>query len=157
MQINQTTQASSIYQLQSQRSVTPKTYDNNTSTQAISDQVSISSAGRNAEAKWQAIADKYDVTNISTHERGAMTNELMENKLISSTEALTMMAPISMNHDPETKVNFLDLTKKGLEFAKSNGAPQKQIELMERVANILEQLHGLAGRTDNNTQSKRGF
>ncbi len=151
MKINQTVQASHLYQMQSQPSETQKSDNVSTSIQGTSASVRISSAGRNAEHNWQAIADKYDVTNISTYERGAMTAELLENKLISSTEGLSLMAPLSINANPETKINFLDIMQKGFEAAKSNGTSQKQIELMKSTVNTLHQLHALAGNKDNNT------
>ena len=122
-----------------------------------SDQVSISAAGRNAEDKWQAIADKYDMTNISLHERGAMTAELLENKLISSAEGLAMMAPNSMNEDPDTKVNFLDMTQNGLEAAKSNGTPINQIKIMESLVGILDQLYSLASNNNGNSVSSMNY
>lgn len=119
-----------------------------TGTSEKADQVSLSAPGRTAEGKWLTIAGKYDVTNISTRERGAMGSELAENGLISSLEGMALMAPLSMDDDLDTKVNFLEISRESLEVAKSNGASAKQVELQESVVKILEELHGLASSAD---------
>ena len=45
------------------------------------DTVSISNAALNAEAKWQAMSDKYDMTNISGNEVLDMARELFDSNL----------------------------------------------------------------------------
>jgi hypothetical protein len=153
MQINQATQAGHIYRMQSQPSAAQKSDNGITSTQAASDQVSIRPAGRNAEGNWQAIADKYDVENISMRERGAMAQEFLDNGLISSEEAMVMSRPYKLNDDLDTKRNWLDISQGALEFAKQNGSPTKTTELMKRTVYILEQLQALAGNSDNNREN----
>lgn len=150
MQINQ---AGHIYQTQSQHSAAQKSDSGNTSAQAAGDQVSISPTGRNAEGNWQAIVDKFDVTNISMRERGAMAQELLDNGLISSEEAMFMSRPYKLNDDLDAKRNWLDISQGALEFAKQQGSPTKTIELMERTVNILEQIFALAGNIDNNREN----
>jgi len=143
MQVNSASTISALYQQNSQghSSASTKTQDGQ---RTIDDSVSFSNAGRNAEQNWQAIAAKYDVTNINYQDRGAMTNELMSAGLIPSEVGLAMMAPSSMNFDPNKPENFLQSSKQSLEFAKSNGAPQQQVNLMENTVNVLETLYKLS-------------
>ena len=150
MQINQ---VGHIYQTQSQLSAAQKSDSSKTSAQDAGDQVSISPAGRSAEDNWQAIADNFDVTNISMRERGAMTQELFNDGLISSEEAMLMSRPYKLNDDLDTKRNWLDISQGALEFANQQGSPTKTIELMESTVNILEQLFALSGDIDNNREN----
>ena len=143
MQITPTIAANRI-QPQTQHQLPTIQSTENNSASETGDQVSLSAPGRTAEGKWLTIAGKYDVTNISTRERGAMGSELAENNLISSLEGMALMAPLSMDDDLDTKVNFLEMSREGLAAAKSNGASAKQVELQESVVKILEELHGLA-------------
>ena len=73
------------------------------------------------ETKLADIGSRYDVTNISQNEMGGMISELLDNKLISSTDGLHLMAPRAMNVDPEIKFDLLATTQKALNFAKENG------------------------------------
>ena len=111
------------------------------------DSVSISDAGRNAEAKWQEISQKYDVTNISQNEMDNMVSNLIDNKLISSTDSLYLMAPRSMNLDPDVKFDLLSTTRKSLVFAKENGGSVEEIKNKERAMAILDTLRNLSNNT----------
>ena len=105
--------------------------------------VTISSAGKNAEDKWQTIANKYDVTHMSHSEVSAMTEELYDNKLIEKDVMLHMMAPASMNQDFELKYNVLDQSRDSFEFAKNIGGNPEQLDKQRRVFEIFQQLNGL--------------
>lgn len=109
----------------------------------INGDVSISYAGRQAEKNWLSIAGEYDVTNITDNERIAMTNDLLNGKLISPEEGLSLIAPISMNHDNNEKVNYLNIQERNLNFSKSNGASHEQIDLLQRTVDILKKIHTL--------------
>jgi hypothetical protein len=95
------------------------------------------------EAKLADIGSRYDVTNISQNEMGEMVSELVDNKLISSTDGLYLMAPRSMNLDPEVKFDLLASTRKSLAFAKEQGTSAEDIKNIERAVDILENLQEL--------------
>jgi len=95
------------------------------------------------EAKLADIGSRYDVTNISQNELGGMVSELGDNDLISSTDSLYIMAPRSMNLDPEVKHDLLASTRKSLAFAKEQGTSAEDIKNRERVVDILEELQEL--------------
>jgi hypothetical protein len=114
------------------------------------DTVTISHAGKNAEDKWQAIANKYNVTNMSQTEVGAMTEKLYDNKLIPKDVLLHMMAPASMNQDFDKKDNVLDRMRDSLVFSKNSGGNTEQVEKQRRVVEIFERLNGLLS---NDSQS----
>jgi len=103
-----------------------------------------------AEARWQQIAGNYDVTNISTRERAAMTGELLESGLISSTEGMALAAPYSMNENLDTKRDYLTISREALAFSKQNGASPQQVELQQKIAGILEKLFTLTDTAANN-------
>jgi len=111
------------------------------------DTVSISDAGLNATANWQKIANNYDVTNISQNEMANMVSSLTDSQLVSSTDSLYLMAPRSMNLDPEMKFDLLATTEKSLSFAKENGGSDDSIRNQERVVDILKNLQELFGKT----------
>ncbi|MGO5000509.1 hypothetical protein [Oceanisphaera sp. W20_SRM_FM3] len=93
---------------------------------------------------WQEIAKKFDVSNISQNEMGDMVSNLVNNKLISSTDSLFLMAPTSMNQDPEIKYDLLESMRKRLDSAIANGNTQDQIKKTENAFNIIEQLKNLS-------------
>ena len=142
MQINLNIPETKIYQTQITNTIGKQSPIDNASQKSSDVSVTLSETGKNAEKKWLD-----DVTNISTNERSTMTGELLNNGLISSPEAMVLVAPISINHDPTTKINFLEQTRQGLDFAKNNGATQKQIELWEKSLEVLEQLNTLSSKT----------
>ena len=111
------------------------------------DTVSISNAGLNATANWQKIANNYDVTNISQNEMANMVSSLTDNKLVSSADGLYLMAPRSMNLDPEMKFDLLATTEKSLNFAKENGGSIDGIRNQERAVDILKHLQELFSKT----------
>ncbi|PHR25859.1 MAG: hypothetical protein COA36_13400 [Desulfotalea sp.] len=106
--------------------------------------VSISSAGRNAEDKWQEIADKYDMTNISANEIMGMAEELYDNKLISSSQMLDMYTLPSIDFNPDEKINYVAHVTKELESLKSHndGSIQMKnaIEAKSRVFDIVKRI-----------------
>ena len=114
----------------------------NTTKKTETDTVSISSAGRNAEAKWQEIANKYDMTNISWNEVMGMAKELYDNKLISSGQMLDMYTPPSIDFNLDEKVNYVAHVTKELESLKlhSDGSAQMRnaIEAKSRVFDIVK-------------------
>ncbi|MDH3326448.1 MAG: hypothetical protein OEM38_07015 [Gammaproteobacteria bacterium] len=112
-------------------------------TAAATDTVSISNAGLNANDKWQDIANKYDVTNISQNEAGSMVSELFDNKIINSTDALYLMAPRAMNINPEVKFDFLATARKSLDFLKQNGGSPEGIKNQENALATLNNIHEL--------------
>lgn len=111
------------------------------------DTVSISHAGLNATANWKKIANNYDVTNISQNEMANMVASLTDSTLVSSTDGLYLMAPRSMNLDPEMKFDLLATTEKSLSFAKENGGSFDSIKNQERVVDILKNLQNLFSKT----------
>jgi len=115
-----------------------------TTPQTIVNKVSISNTARNADNNWLKIAQKYDVTNLSSHERGEMTRELVNSGVISSDIGLALVAPISVGHDPNTKVDYLRLTEDNLNFHKSHTSSGKQTILLERTLTVLEKLYNLS-------------
>lgn len=111
------------------------------------DSVNISSSGLNAAANWQKSAHNYDVTNISQNEVADLVSELTGNQLISSTEGLYLMAPPSMNFEPDTKFDLLASTEKSLAFSKENGGSVDSLKNLENVVDILKTLQELLGKT----------
>jgi len=143
MQVSNNTYAYSINNIQSDKSSPVTAVSNSTTTKAQTDTVTISHAGRNAEEKWQDIASKYDVTNMSQSEVGKMTEELYDNKLIPKDVLIHMLAPASMNQDPDQKYDVFSQMRKSLEFAESIKTDPIQIEKKRQVIEIFERLHGL--------------
>lgn len=84
------------------------------------DIVSISDTGRNAEEKWQEIADKYDMKNISGHEVLGMAKELYDNKLISGDDYLSMYVPSGIDDNLNDGGNYIDRTAKELASLKEH-------------------------------------
>ena len=95
------------------------------------------------EAKLADIGSRYDVTNLSQNELGEMVSELLDNKSISSIDGLHLMAPRSMNLDPDVKFDLLASTRKALAFSKEHGDSVEGIKNQERVADILKNLQEL--------------
>ena len=106
------------------------------------------SAHLSGTSGWQTIANKYDVTNISTNERAAMTQELLDNQFISNDVGLTMMAPLSMNENMNQKVDYLKITRDSYEFLSKRGGDPKQLELLKQSLETLERLHSLSSKTN---------
>ncbi|WP_415886531.1 hypothetical protein ACMXYO_00755 [Neptuniibacter sp. QD37_6] len=150
MQVNQ---AGYIQQGQNRSSTLPIANDTNSSAQATHAQASISPVAHNAGNNWQAIADKYDVTNISMRERGAMVNELVQSGFLSSEEAMMMARPYKINDEPNVKRNWLEISQGALEFAKQNGSPASTIELMEKNVSTLAKLNQLGRNSDQSFAS----
>lgn len=140
MQIGHLTQTENIYQArQKVASSTPP--ETNTNKQ---DPVSISSTGRNAEAKWQDIASQYNMTDISTKERASMADELRKDNSISAEQHLRLAAPLNMDDDLSTKVDYLTLARNSKAVAEGVPAALKSL-------NILEHLHELSENINNKT------
>jgi len=135
-------QANSIYQIQATTSNVLKISGNPIQSRTA-DTVNISSAGLNASSNWQKIANNYDVTNISQNEMASMVTSLTDDKLISSTDGLYLMAPRSMNLDPDVKFDLLATTRKALAFDKEYGSSAEEINNKKRAIGILETLQDL--------------
>ncbi len=147
MQINNNAQANSIYQMQNRLSNASNNSAAPIQSKTINDTVSISSAGLNAKDNWQRVANDYDVTNISQNEIVGMTSELMDNGLISSRDGLHLMAPRSVDNDPEVKYDLLASMRESLAFAKENGGSAEELKIIERSVDILESLQDLSRKT----------
>jgi hypothetical protein len=145
MQIGQITQAKNIYQTQ------PKV-TSDTSPEATlvkKDEVIISFAGQNAEAKWQNIASQYNMTDISTKERASMADELRKNNLISPEQHLRLAAPLSMNDDFSSKVDYLAMIRNSKEVA-------DRVPAALKTFNILEHLHSISGDIESKHENAIG-
>ncbi len=140
MNINNNVQANSIYQMQATTSNVLKNPGDPVQNKTTTDTVNISSAGLNASSNWQKIANNYDVANISQNEMASMVTSLTDDKLISSTDGLYLMAPRSMNLDPGVKFDLLATTRKALAFDKEYGGSAEGINNRERAIDILEKL-----------------
>ena len=142
MLVHSNNQASHIYQAQSNMPIRDaNTTVNNKNT---ADKVTISDAGLNAENKWQEIASKYDPTNMSYNNLTDMVTDLRKNELISSQESLALLAPPSMNFDPNERYNALALAKKSVEFDQSLGTTNIDAQLRVRSLSILEKIQKLS-------------
>lgn len=141
MLINSNSQASHIYQTQSNAPLTTTSSNTPVKNENTADKITISDAGLNAESKWQDIADKYDMTNISGNEVMEMAQELYENKLISSNQMLDMYTPPSIDFDLNKKVNYVTQVAKELESLKlhNDGSAQMRnaIAAKSRVVDIV--------------------
>jgi len=149
MQINQAGQTSAIY-AQQQKNTTLNS-ESSAGSEGVNNQVKISDAGKNAASSWQSIADKYDLNNISRNERVALATELSNNSLISSDQAMHMIAPLSMNEPGDTKVNFKNIVETSLSNAKAEGGNIKQVNLIENLLSTLNLLDDLAGNSNSTT------
>jgi len=148
MYINNNAQSNRIYEMQNRISNNSvNTLGTTIQTQNTTDTVSISNEGLNAKNNWQEISNNYDVTNISQNEMANMVSNLIDNKLISSADSLHLMAPRSMNLDPDVKFDLLATTRKSLVFAKENGGSVEEIKNKERAMDILETLRNLSNKT----------
>ena len=145
MHINNSAQLNQIYKTQSPINNTLSNSNIRAENKALkTDTVNISNAGLNAKNNWQEIAQKYDVNNISQTEIGHMISDLTDNKLISSTDSLFLMAPTSMNQDPDVKYDLLASMRKRLDSAIANGNSQDQIKKTENALNIIDRLKSLS-------------
>jgi len=143
MQVNNNAQVYSINQIRNNNSTHATEVSNVATTQTENDIVSISKVGKNAEKKWQNIANKYDVSNMSQTEIGKMTKELDDNKLIPKGVLLHMLAPASMNQDPDQKYNILSRMRDSFEFSKNIGVNQNQLEMQRQVVEVFDLLNEL--------------
>lgn len=108
------------------------------------DSVTISHTARSVSEKMQTIANKYDVTNISTAERIAMAQELSDNQLMPKGAMISMVAPLSMNEDISQKSNYLDTMRESFKFLSKMGGSAEQLELQRQSLEMLEQLNALS-------------
>lgn len=141
MLVHSNNQASRIYQAQSSTTITDT---NITVNKSAADKVTISDAGLNAENKWQDIAKQYNPTNISYNELANMVTSLRESELITSEESLALLAPPSMNFDPNEKYNALASARKSVEFDQSPSTTSRDAQLRIRSLDILETIQSLA-------------
>ena len=143
MKINNNGQAHLIYPLQNSASNMSTHSAEPIHNKNLNDTVNISNAGLNATANWQKVENNYDVSNLSLNETANMMSSLIDSKLMSATDGLTLMAPPRMNFSPETKFNLLATQEKSLAFAKENGGSVEGIGQQERVVDILKSLQEL--------------
>lgn len=142
MLVHSNNQASHIYQAQSNTPIRDaNTTVNNKNT---ADKVTISDAGLNAESKWQKIANQYDPTNMSYNNLANMVTDLRKNELITSGESLALLAPPSMNFDPNEKYNTVALARKSVEFDQSLNTTNKDAQLRAKSLSILETIQDLS-------------
>lgn len=139
MYVNNNSQVNQTFQAQTTTTAI-STNSGNPSQKTTTNKASISDTGLNAYSNFQKIANNYDVANISQNEMSIMVSGLLDNKLISSTDGLYMMAPRSMNLDPDAKFDLLASTRNALAFNKANGGSTEGIKNIESVINILEAL-----------------
>jgi hypothetical protein len=149
MFINNSTNITQLYQSQTNTIAkiaisTESKVTGNTAT----DTVTISHAGKNAEEKFQEIAQRYDVNKMSVNERDAMAKELHENKLINEKEYMTMTIPYccaDLSDDIEAtnteKRDFLSLAKYNYELNKDINTSEANA-MTKRIIDIFEQIKG---------------
>ncbi len=77
----------------------------------------------------------------------SMVSNLIDNELISSTDGLHLMAPRSMNLEPNAKFDLLASTRKSLVFAQENGGSVEEINNKERAMDILETLRNFSNNS----------
>jgi hypothetical protein len=147
MHINSNDQVNYISTIQNRNSNISNDLGTPIPNKSHNDTVTISNAGLDAAANWQKIANNYDVTNISQNQMANMVSELTDSQLISSTDGLYLMAPRSMNFDPETKFDLLASTEKSLNFSKENGGSVDTLKNLESAVDILKTLQELFGKS----------
>lgn len=116
---------------------------NSPSQPAFSSLLSMSNAGPAAESKLQAIANKYDVTNLSGNERIAMAQDLRDNQLIPNGAMMLIVAPLSMNENMNQKTDYLATARNSFDQAARMGSNNQQLELQRQRLEILELLDTL--------------
>lgn len=107
------------------------------------DKVNISTSAKTAEGVWQAVADKFDVNNISRSERGELASTLVSNGMIKSDVAMQIVKPLSMNERSEDRTDFLSVMKGAFEFNQAAGLSRDQLELQMKAIELLERLKKL--------------
>lgn len=107
-------------------------------TESQNEQVTISAAGHSAGERWQFVASQYDVTDISTNERASMAGKLRKNNLISAEQQLRLTAPLSINDDLSTKVDYLTMIKESREVAEKIPAALKSLKILEHLHELSE-------------------
>ena len=147
MHINSNNQVNHITTIQNRSSNISSDSSTTKPNRNQNDTVNISNTGLNATANWQKIAQNYDVTNISQNEAANLASDLTGNQLISSTEGLYLMAPRSMNFNPETKFDLLASTEKSFAFLKENGGSVDSLKNSENAVDILKTLQELFDKT----------
>ncbi|REL34968.1 hypothetical protein [Thalassotalea euphylliae] len=145
--IAQTNQTASIQQTITNTAIYQQNQENTTkATSTTTDTATISSAGQassdaDIDAKWQAIAKKYDVTNITGHEVLAMAQELYDNNFITGAEKLDMYIPAGIDDDLSRKRNHLESRMLDYEAIKKHGEySQGSLKADERVIEILKRI-----------------
>jgi len=144
LNINQSSLQSSSLQSSSLQRIKPNPYAESSTRSTVSPSSVLTIS---PEAKLADIGSRYDVTNISKDKMGEMTAELLNNKLISSKDALGLMEPepSSLNVEPDVKFDLLSSRRNALIFAKAHGASEEEIKNRERVIDTLEELQELLG------------
>lgn len=108
---------------------------------AKSDQLSISDAGKQAQGKWQEIANKYDVHSITAKDIRSLSRDLYDAGFIGTGQMMAIGAPTSMNEDPNQKHDLLNDMRETFKISTSMGGliGQSQKVYLESIA-VLEHL-----------------
>ncbi|QPB81881.1 hypothetical protein CWC22_002215 [Pseudoalteromonas rubra] len=113
---------------------------------ATSDTVTLSDKARQAENKWQELAAKYDVHNMSAGEMRSLSRELFDGGFIGTGEMMVIGAPTSMNEDPFKKHDLLNDMKHTYQLSSAMGGHSKESsELYLKSIEIIQRL----GQTRN--------
>ncbi|AOT11812.1 hypothetical protein [Pseudoalteromonas luteoviolacea] len=113
-----------------------------TSTKTHSTQVQLSDHAHAADAKWQSIANQYDVHNISDAESSHMSRELFDAGFINTTQMMILMAPTSMNESPLKKHDMLNDMKHTFKLSNAlGGHSHTSKNAYISALNILEHLN----------------
>ncbi|MBO1255153.1 hypothetical protein J3L16_05555 [Alteromonas sp. 5E99-2] len=127
----------------SPKSTVPSTLSTPATTKSTADTVSISTAGLSAEQRWQEIADKYDLTNVTANEVTTMAKELYDNKLISATEMFDMYVPEDINFhlNLDTKRDHIEnMTNRLTGLNNAEGISRESIEQATKILEMLKDL-----------------
>ncbi|MFC3120765.1 hypothetical protein [Agaribacter flavus] len=114
MQINSVPYTAHTGAVQSSQQLTTPDTTTSKAKATATDTVTISDAGKNAEAKWQEISNKYDMRNISLNEVGQLSRELFNNGLVSQREMFDMSILPGINFDANQKMDYVDFAKRHL-------------------------------------------
>lgn len=114
-----------------------------TDSRSAADNVQISDNGKQAASAWQALANKYDVTSITTQERVDMARDMKDNGLISNDSMMLMVMPQSMNDDMNTPSNFIEDLENSIAASKSSGLGSKQLEMRTKLLGMLQNMDQL--------------
>lgn len=139
MIVNQTSYVNHSYTTQSQKPIAASSQT--TTSAGKSDQVSISDAGRQAQGKWQEIANKYDVHSITAKDMRSLSKDLYDGGFIGTGQMMAIGAPTSMNEDPNQKHDLLNDMRETFKISTAMGGHTEQSKqiYLDSIA-VLERL-----------------